>query len=143
MRNRLFCEKLRRLADLYERIGDFPQPSILTLFLNDEQLSDYLRDIGSFKKEYSDSYCYIKPVGLEGVFEILVNRSAVCERVVVGEEEIPERTIPAHKKEIVEWKCRPMLAEAVPATVEILHQEIDAPAIPALAGAVAVDDIPF
>lgn len=34
-----------------------------------------------------------------------VNRKAVCKRVVVGTEVIPEHTVPEEVKEITEWKC--------------------------------------
>lgn len=48
---------------------------------------------------------------------VVVVREAVCERVVVGEETVtipaveaqPERTT---TREIVEWRCEPMLSEA-------------------------------
>jgi hypothetical protein len=47
---------------------------------------------------------------------VVVQRSAVCERVVVGEETVtlpaveaqPERTA---TREVVEWRCEPVLAE--------------------------------
>lgn len=56
------------------------------------------------------------------VFEILVKREAVCERVVVGTETVtipateaipaqpamPERT---ETRDVVEWRCAPLLAE--------------------------------
>lgn len=34
-----------------------------------------------------------------------VDRSAVCERVVTGYVDVPERVTPAHRRETVEWKC--------------------------------------
>ncbi|KKK68287.1 hypothetical protein LCGC14_2945590 [marine sediment metagenome] len=32
-------------------------------------------------------------------------RDAVCERIVIGTEDIPEKVIEAYTKEIVEWVC--------------------------------------
>jgi len=34
-----------------------------------------------------------------------VNREAVCEKKVVGYEDVPEYVTPAYKKEVVEWEC--------------------------------------
>jgi hypothetical protein len=51
-------------------------------------------------------------VKLRAVF----SRTEVCERIVLGTEEIPEyvqpeKVIPAHVKEIVEWRCPSLLEE--------------------------------
>lgn len=56
-------------------------------------------------------------------FRVVVTREAVCERVVVGTEAVtipaseaqpamPERT---EEREVVEWRCEPLLAEQVSA----------------------------
>ncbi len=37
--------------------------------------------------------------------EVNFGRDEVCERVVVGTEDIPEKIIPATTREIVEWVC--------------------------------------
>jgi hypothetical protein len=46
----------------------------------------------------------------EMTFELTyyVQRDAVCTKRVVGYEEVPEKVVPATKKEIVEWDCEPL-----------------------------------
>lgn len=51
--------------------------------------------------------------------------AAICERVEVGEREVPEQIIPASKKRVIparteklyEYKCKPFLATATEAEV--------------------------
>jgi len=67
-----------------------------------------LRSMGcKVTKEYSDSYYNIKgefPSGL--VITLSVNRQAVCEKKVVGQEWIPPQG--GHMRDIVEWTCEPV-----------------------------------
>ena len=71
---------------------------------------------GTFTKDYSSSDFELEVVvpGTEDRLEYgddpvtvtySVDRAAVCERVVVGYEEVPERVTPAYTREKVEWKC--------------------------------------
>ena len=45
--------------------------------------------------------------------EININRTLICERVVIGQIEVPETFIQAHVEEKVEWRCRPILPEGM------------------------------
>lgn len=46
------------------------------------------------------------------VLEFTVNRSVVCEKKVVGVEEVPERVLAAHTREIIEWECNDPILKA-------------------------------
>lgn len=48
-------------------------------------------------------------------------REAVCKKKVVGTEQVPEKVIPAHTKEIVEWDCEPVSLRAVGEKLEALN----------------------
>ena len=72
------------------------------------------------KQERGESFAF-ENTNIPGVkLKVVVAREAVCERVVTGTETItvpameavPERT---EIREIVEWRCEPLLAEAVDA----------------------------
>lgn len=76
-----------------------------------EKMRLIAKALGNAEKVYQGDYFDLRkkfgPVRLE----FTVNRSKVCERVVVGTKEIPERILEAHTKEIVEWVCTdPILA---------------------------------
>jgi hypothetical protein len=38
----------------------------------------------------------------------VADREAVCTKKVVGYEDVPEKIVPASRKEIVEWECDPV-----------------------------------
>ena len=67
-----------------------------------------LRSMGcTITKEYSDSYYYIKgefPSGL--VVTLMVDRAAVCEKKVVGQEWV--EPMKGHYRDVVEWTCEPI-----------------------------------
>ena len=72
------------------------------------------------KQERGESFAF-ENTNIPGVkLKVLVAREAVCERVVTGTERftvpameaVPERT---EIREIVEWRCEPLLVEAVDA----------------------------
>lgn len=79
-----------------------------------EAFSEFLRQIGSFRKIYQDIYFSArKSFSDDGRIRIdfFTSRDMVCERVVVGTKEVPEQYTPAHTEEIVEWKCSESLLE--------------------------------
>ena len=122
MKNKEYAHKLVKLAAFLEKNADFPQPGKITQYMTEEEFTTFIRDIGPFKKEYTDAFVHINPIGLENVFSILIDRQTVCTRKVVGTKEVPERVIPAHVEEIVEWDCKPMLAEKKTVECEILTE---------------------
>jgi hypothetical protein len=67
-----------------------------------------LRSMGcTIRKEYHDNYYYIKgefPSGL--VVTLMVDRAAVCEKKVVGQEWI--EPMKGHYRDVVEWTCEPI-----------------------------------
>lgn len=78
------------------------------------------RAFGDCRKDYSDEQMSLeKPFGCQKL-KAVWSRAEVCERVVVRTEEVPEQTIPeqviparvepAHVREVVEWRCPPILA---------------------------------
>jgi hypothetical protein len=118
----------RHLADLIES-GQAPVPTSpsMSFFVNgegDEQPAaarDLMRALGggTYAKEASGSGSYLTLEGACGgvPVRIYVARDAVCERVVVGEEKVQVPAQPAQParvevREIVEWRCHPLLEAA-------------------------------
>lgn len=123
-----FIAGLRKLADLLDERDDFPLPyegtsAHLLFFLHGdnqaERLADFVRLMDG-KKDKVPSYDYFGVDGSLFGIKVSVNadRDAVCERVVVGTEtvEVPDpdalAAVPTivEERELVEWRCRPVLA---------------------------------
>lgn len=113
MTNQEYAHSLRLIADWYEAHPEFEAPygdfSVCNLNGKDTAAA-LVRALGGCEKEYSENMFFIKKsfAGLKISFAFY--RNDVCERVVVGEEDVPEKIIPAQKREIVEWRCAPILA---------------------------------
>lgn len=117
---RHYTAGLRALADFYDAHPEIatPEPEHSVYSMNEkEEAAAVVRALGKCEKRYADNMFYISrefgPITLKFVFY----RSAVCVRKVVAVEEvpeevIPERVVPAHKREIVEWECEPILASS-------------------------------
>ena len=107
---------LRALADYLETRPDVPLPyfGFVNAFGDEEELPVVARAMGGFTKDHTGDYLTLVksfgPVGLHVHFA----SEQVCERVVVGTEEVPEKVTPAHTKEIVEWKCPESLLALTP-----------------------------
>lgn len=131
---------LREAADLLDQHPEIRQPYLTTSvsgrahlawFLpieirTDDEQRDAARDLlsalrGHWKKApgSGDAFNFVQSRGLLDL-TVQVDRPAVCERVVVGTETVtvpaveavearPERT---ETREIVEWRCQPLLAGA-------------------------------
>lgn len=115
------AEGLRALADLYEANPLMGKPSVSTIYLHPhgrEEVAATIKAFGSFKKREScEPTDLIIAHQLTPAVEIcaFIPREGICERKVVGskfveELVIPERVVPAHTEDIVEWECGPMLA---------------------------------
>lgn len=77
---------------------------------------------GSVTKEFTDELAYVRRRFGTAAVEVYASRDLVCERVVVGTEEVEEydptalATVPkvVVEREVVEWRCAPLLdTEAV------------------------------
>lgn len=134
---RTTADKLRAVADLLDAHPDLPPPcvwsyahsgvSVQWQLMNDDDAKDdqraaarrIMRAIGGkwTKNPWGDRFDFEQVV--DGIkVEICASREQVCGRRVVGTEEVthpaveaqPERT---ETREVVEWDCSPVLAEAV------------------------------
>lgn len=98
---------LRELVDYLEARPDIPLPYVGTMdaFGDPAELPVIARAMGGFTKNHDGNYLTL--VRSFGPVQLHVNfaSEAVCERVVVGTEEVPEKVTPAHVEEIVEWRC--------------------------------------
>lgn len=118
--NAQLVETLRAMADFYEKHPSAPPPMDMSYgwmncYLPADEARDFLRSVGSFKKEYEDEYLRAKVACGHIDLQFSVKREAVCVRKVVGtrtipaetrpSEYIPEKFIPEHEEEIVEWDC--------------------------------------
>lgn len=114
---------LRDLADYLEERPGVPTPSISTMFAfaypDVHPVAEVARAMGGFDKTHDGSFLNL--VRDFGAFrlEVSYRSEQVCERVVVGTEEVPEKTVPAHTKEIVEWKCPESLLAYVAPSAEV------------------------
>lgn len=109
-------EDARSLLTWIESHPDVPLPqelewsglTIVTLDTKDEAVA-LIKALGSCEKVWNDDmFSIMKTFGalkLKAIFW----RQQICERVVVGSEEVPEKVIPASVRELVEWRCEPLL----------------------------------
>lgn len=141
---RTLADVLRAAADLIEAHPDLPAPYVtahtsgvkvdLAWYLNINDNCVDLADqkataarivaaIGGTWEKLPDTYStgFTFRQERDGLkLDVQVEREAVCERVVTGTETVtipakpaqPERT---ETREVVEWRCEPLLAEAVSA----------------------------
>lgn len=113
-----YANALRRIADFVEVHTDLPVPYLSNMSLYEwtngkELCANAAKAFGTCKKESSDNYFSVKKDFGGITLTATTFRKNVCERVVVGTEQVPEtvvpatpsQVIPAHTREIVEWKC--------------------------------------
>lgn len=135
-------DTLARISDLLAEHPDLPPPYLTIydhlpdtadlkwfLHINGKGGADKQREIalgilrtigGKWDKTYNDSDADFKQKRDGLSLHVVVVREAVCTRRVVGTETVtlpaveaaPERTV---EREVVEWDCSPVLAEAVTA----------------------------
>jgi hypothetical protein len=100
---------LRELADYLEERPAVPTPNVGTIYAfpdpAEHPIAEVARAMGGFVKDHDGTYLNLVRDFGELRLEVAYESKQVCERVVVGTEDVPEKTIPAHTKEIVEWKC--------------------------------------
>ena len=112
--NAEYAAGLRAIADWYEAHPEVPQPhDCLKVFTGHtkEDANVIARALGKSEKRYSSGLLYLgRDFGGERL-EFCFDQSRVCEARVVRVEQVPERIIPAHTREVVEWDCAPILEQ--------------------------------
>jgi hypothetical protein len=104
-------EKIQNVRDLLTFIEDNPEIPLpyfgqFNSFAYDEEEMDTLaRAMAPCKKRFDDTYFALEREFGTVTLSVNFSRDEVCERIVVGTEDIPAHTIAAYTKEIVEWKC--------------------------------------
>ena len=99
---------LRELADFLEVNPLVPVPPInRDVFVRTkEELIAIAKNGGTVEKGTAGDWFFLRyRLSPHNSLEINIDRDKVCERIVVGKKPIPEKFIPAHEEEIVEWKC--------------------------------------
>ena len=136
--------RLRKIADWLDKHPQVDPPSFggnYYSYMNpttELPLPELIHRIGSCKKEVSNDDIHFvvsfRDESEDGVWTSETNlvfytkRANVCRRVVVGHEDVPEeivpqRVIPAYKREIAEWDCEPVLASGDPAPASSSNNE--------------------
>ena len=98
---------VRALLDYLEATPDLDLPVMgeFNLFPDSGSISEVARLMAPFtKKSTAGLFILSRDFGSTRI-EANFYHDTVCEKVVTGTKEIPERIIPAHTKDIVEWKC--------------------------------------
>lgn len=106
----------RAMLDWLEAHPDVPLPQEIdfggfAIYSMDTKQDALLlaREFGAARKEYDGSFLHLsKKFGTQALRAVF-NRESVCERVVVGTEVVPERVEPERIREIIEWRCEPIL----------------------------------
>lgn len=108
---------LRELADWLEEHPEQADAVVLSLTVNvcvfdREGIVAAARAMGTAEKVYDvDSYFTVRRKFGSVWLDFFCNRDRVCRRVVVDTIAVPERVVPAHTEEVVEWVCdEPLLA---------------------------------
>jgi hypothetical protein len=122
--NSELAAQLRALADIYEAHPEIRQPHDFSeigigmpIYCHDkESFAATVKAFGAGSKFSTKETVAFVPDAIPSV-RVTSWHNKICERVVVGTREVPEkvipptegRIIPAHIEEIVEWRCKPFL----------------------------------
>lgn len=68
-----------------------------------------VRAFGTCDKRFAGDTLVISKKFGSTILKAILFRNQVCERVVISTEVVPEKIEPEHVREIVEWKCDPIL----------------------------------
>ena len=116
MTNSEYVSGLRKLADWYEENEGVALPeSVITVYgaHSKEEAAHLLRALAPCEKTYSDGLFEIRKT-FDGIkLRFVFMREAVCERIVVSTEVVPEKIEPAYTREVVEWRCYEPIMGAV------------------------------
>lgn len=76
-----------------------------------EEMVSLMKSLPQTTKNYSGSYFHISHhFGPNIDLSAMTNREKVCTKKVLGFKDIPEKTVAAHREEIVEWECHSILS---------------------------------
>jgi hypothetical protein len=115
---------LRALADFLDANPDAKLPhnvQAMECVQSADALATRVRDLGgSWEKGTDESYFELtRSFGPRVSYQVFATRANVCERVVVGTEEVEVKEYPAVEpitktvtREVVEWRCPPILASS-------------------------------
>ena len=110
-----YVTALRRVADVLDTHPELTldiYPTTAWVFCHDpETFVQYVRAFGAGGKEFRNEDLEFRPEFCGDVFAVNCAREQICERKVVGKrfvpaQVVPERVIPAHEENIVEWDCK-------------------------------------
>lgn len=98
---------LRALAAYLEAHPEVPVPVLgrMYAFATKDKLRAIARALRSATKTASGDYFALEKSFGPVILQVNFPRDQVCRRVVVGVDHVPEKTIPAHIVERVEWFC--------------------------------------
>ncbi len=102
--------EMRDVLSFLEDNPKIPMPyfGMINSFANTDDgddVNDLARIMAPCRKDASQGYfALIRSFG-STTLEINFEREEVCERIVMGTEDVPEKTTAAHTREIVEWRC--------------------------------------
>lgn len=112
-----FADGLRALAEWCEQHPEYTPTYTMPFNAyvgTREDLVAARRALGAVSKSAVSTVFYIhRDFGGGVALEINVPREEVCRKVVKGTREVPEKVVPAHVEEDVEWVCdEPLLRAA-------------------------------
>ena len=113
-----WLDGLRAMADWFEQHPEWideSYPAWVNIYPSSKaNLARLTKDLGRVEKIHDENLFYVRrrfgPHQIDGN----VMRQEVCRRVVTGTKQIPERVVPAHEEEVVEWECSPSLLGDAP-----------------------------
>lgn len=105
-------DKIQEIRDLLTFLDDHPEvplpywDSVHAFTDTDEaDLDTVARAMAPCQKSVDSNYFAFERKFGSLEFSVNFAREEVCERVVVGTEQVPAHTVAAYTKEIVEWNC--------------------------------------
>lgn len=98
-------QEMRDVLDFLESNPAIPLPYLnqCDAFGEKEDLDEIARAMAPCKKTHDGSHFSLRRQF--GAIRLGVHFDDVCERIVTGSKEVPEKVIEAHTEDIVEWKC--------------------------------------
>ena len=98
---------VREMLDYLEATPDLQLPWFdgFTSFPPSDSISEVARVMAPFTKEATETFFILLRDFGSITLRATFYHDTVCEKVVTGTEEIPEKITPAHTVDIVEWKC--------------------------------------
>ncbi len=104
---------MRDLLDFIETHPELPMPylSQIDAFGLSRNLAAHARALSPCDKTSGEAFFVLSRTFGSATYRINFNHKMVCEAVVVGTEDVPEKVIPAHTKDIIEWKCPDSILE--------------------------------